>query len=60
VDPDAALERIRKIVARADAPATDPVADHNELVDLIDGLDRWMSKGGFLPTDWRKYRDSNK
>lgn len=26
----------------------------NQLSALVLGLDRWISRGGFLPTEWRK------
>lgn len=52
MDPDAALEEVRRIVARADAEGTDIVEDYNRLIDLIDGLDQWISRGGFMPKVW--------
>jgi len=57
MDPDAALEEIRRIVARADADDTDAIEDHSRLVDLIDGLDGWMSRGGALPEMWAVMRE---
>ncbi len=56
MDPEAALEEIRAIVERADDEDTDVVEDHNRLVDLIAGLDQWMSRGGFIPKSWNRYR----
>ena len=56
MDPEAALEEIRAIVERADDEDTDVVEDHNRLVDLIAGLDQWMSRGGFMPKAWAAMR----
>lgn len=68
MDPQAALNQIRVLVSaireRIDGSETDDidtmdpddlttiVEDANELVDLFDGLDQWMARGGFLPSDW--------
>ena len=71
MDPEAALREIRTAVAalkeRFDASDQDfehmdpdelvtIAEDTNELLDLIDGLDQWMSRGGFLPTSWAQER----
>lgn len=56
MDPTAALQEIRELlkmdtrIAEHDGPSLD------RLLELIDGLDGWMSKGGFLPEQWRKGR----
>ena len=26
----------------------------NELAELVQGLDQWLSRGGFLPADWKR------
>lgn len=54
MDPDAALDEIRRIIARVDADDTDAGEDYERLVNLIDGLDAWMSRGGFPPRLWRR------
>lgn len=28
----------------------------SELMDVLDGIDEWMKRGGFLPNDWKKNR----
>lgn len=56
MDPNAALAEIREIVKNThDARyVTFEKIEHEleRLVDLIDGLDNWLSKGGFKPRDW--------
>ena len=59
MDPNAALKEIREIVKNADKPNPlkgiyEEHAEFSRLIDLIDGLDGWISKGGFLPRDWQK------
>lgn len=50
MDPDAALQELRLM-------ASDPNAfNFEQFVELFEGLDEWMSKGGFLPHDWAKGR----
>jgi hypothetical protein len=53
MDPNAALSRIRELVEAnnrvTDASRLD-IAD--ELAELIDGLDNWLSRGGFPPDAW--------
>jgi hypothetical protein len=59
MDPDVALENMRKVVARIrEFLDTEDVTEINlegYLEDLLlywDGLDEWLSNGGFLPTSW--------
>lgn len=47
MDPDEALKRIRALY---DADHDSYTAE--ELIDLIQGLDEWLSRGGFLPKAW--------
>jgi hypothetical protein len=55
MDPDAALNEIREI-------SRDIYADNEvrfkltafRLVDLMTGLDEWLSRQGYLPTDWAR------
>lgn len=52
MDPDAALGTIRMQV---DAyPCRD--FDVDALIEAVDALDLWLSKGGFLPRAWNKNR----
>lgn len=47
MDPNATLAAIREITGR------DEHADP-ELAELVDALDQWLSKGGFLPAAWQR------
>jgi hypothetical protein len=57
MDPDAALARLRELLAPA---AVDALGDDetsavlDEVCDLFDGLDNWISKGGVLPKAWAR------
>ncbi len=51
MDPDECLDRIRQIVNLADDGDISVYID--ELVDAFQGLDEWLSMGGFLPNDWK-------
>jgi hypothetical protein len=53
MDPNATLERMRELAREyheAERWRETTLAD--ELVDLIEGLDQWLSRGGFLPMAW--------
>lgn len=59
MDPNAALKEIRELVenlqdcplARQGIGAT--LDDMDSLVALVDSLDQWLSKAGFLPDAWQ-------
>jgi hypothetical protein len=57
-DVNQLLEDIRKLVKKSYTHSydvdTDQEAseDFNELTDLCESLDDWLSKGGQLPSDW--------
>lgn len=55
MDPTATLVSIRALVKVInESSVTYDLARYaEELADLVDGLDRWMTRGGFLPTQWR-------
>lgn len=60
MDPNAALERIRKLCEALNAnrdgterlDSSDLEDAANELVEYVGALDEWLSKGGFLPQPW--------
>jgi hypothetical protein len=64
MDPNEALKRLREIMPRLQAWAeaeewsiapsdlTQHDTDLAEVVETFEGLDQWLSKGGFLPADW--------
>lgn len=49
-DPNAALAVIRTLVSGFNERAS--YEDMDQLVEVVNGLDEWLSKGGFLPTAW--------
>ena len=51
MDPNAALTEIREITARATAGKS---FDADKLAELVDGLDQWLSRGGFRPDAWNR------
>ena len=51
LDPDATLRRIRGLVAEAHT-LDDPLGP-DELVELVEALDEWITRGGSLPAAWR-------
>lgn len=65
MDPNANLEEQRRIVARlirdekypdemSQAELQTYTENASRLVDLVEALDEWISKGGALPDAWRK------
>lgn len=59
MDPDVVLTRVREAVvalrAAAEGDSNDAeIAAAHELADAVEGLDEWLSKGGFRPTPWRR------
>ncbi|MEV8320992.1 hypothetical protein AB0Q95_43255 [Streptomyces sp. NPDC059900] len=57
MDPGAALAQLRRAVGGLDSIAAHPARDWSgELIDVLEhiaALDEWISRGGFLPGDWR-------
>jgi len=49
MDPDACLEEIRDVVAKINDGVPGLAT---ALAELVDALDEWLSKGGFLPKGW--------
>lgn len=66
MDPNAALERIREITRGYNdpdsedfnaVPGVDDLVDYaQQLTELVDGLDEWLTKGGFVPEAWEEQR----
>ena len=52
MDPTEALEQIRKIRARVLRDEGVNPDDSVKLAELIEGLDDWLGKSGFLPEQW--------
>ena len=57
MDPDATLREIRaRIVSIRQRAALEGVDyDAEQLVELVQSLDDWLSSGGFLPADWSRH-----
>ena len=60
MDPTANLEEIRKLAAIQVHGVGLVEEQFMRLVDLIEALDGWLSKGGFLPVQWSAYREIRK
>lgn len=57
MDPDDTLTQIRELITKYQTSAEEmSTSDAAELVLLVDGLDEWLTKGGFLPTEWNALR----
>lgn len=56
MDPNATLNALRALLAKFRQQDIDgTVYDWHDLArvaELAEGLDEWISKGGFLPDDW--------
>lgn len=65
MDPTAALAEIRSIISENGSvdemamPLQEIQDKYDRLCELVDGLDNWISSGGFLPEDWNKLRGSS-
>jgi hypothetical protein len=59
MDPDAALDELLALVDRIETlggtrvPAAAFPEDVGRLIELVEGLDGWLTAGGFLPSRWR-------
>ena len=60
MDPTEALKKIRAILANGVDGCQVCGDAGRELADLVEGLDGWLSKGGFLPEAWNKGREGSK
>lgn len=58
MDPNTTLDELRELVEAANR--NDELLDWQlvaeELADRFAALDQWLSRGGFLPTDWNALR----
>lgn len=53
MDPTANLAEQRRIVA-AVLSGTSHHDDLTRLAELVEALDEWITRGGFLPTQWKR------
>ena len=49
MDPNEALNRIREELE---------LSDNDVLVEVFNALDNWLTRGGFLPTEWERKKPS--
>lgn len=56
MDPNAALERLRELVVATADENNNAVKVHlaDEMAELFEALDYWLTRGGFLPSQWSK------
>lgn len=58
MDINAALANVRRLNALVlkafDGGVLPDEDDILELADQLQAMDEWLSKGGFLPTDWER------
>lgn len=59
MDPDANLARVRELTRRLSDPQLPAERERatDELVEHVEALDEWLSKGGFLPQAWAENCD---
>lgn len=62
MDPNEALRLIRAYIKQMQAESTRPVSRSNrvefvqhafDLIEQVEALDEWLTKGGFPPQEWR-------
>lgn len=58
MDPNAALKHLRELVAEWESASDLDIARKADMLDdfieHFDGLDSWLSHGGFLPRNWER------
>jgi primosomal protein N'' len=56
MDPDNCLEEIRKLLSELKGCSELELAMYisEELIEKIEALDTWISRGGYLPKAWQK------
>lgn len=48
MDVNAALDELRAIINRRDPE------EYERALELVEAIDQWLSKGGFLPNAWNR------
>ncbi|QHB37831.1 HNH endonuclease [Mycobacterium phage Imvubu] len=56
MDPDETLRELRALVARVRSEQRISQADVERGAELFEGLDSFMSAGGFMPVAWQSSR----
>ena len=52
MDPNTALNELRTLLGQAIEGDTMDPSDVTRAAELFEGLDNWITRGGFLPSDW--------
>lgn len=52
MDPNAALAELRELLREGDVEISPE--EISQAIDLFQGLDDWLSGGGFLPRAWQR------
>ena len=56
MDPNETLAKLRDVAAHVNGPVFRPAEELEDaaydMAEFFQALDRWLSKGGFLPGDW--------
>jgi hypothetical protein len=53
MDPNACLKEIRILTEAIVNGGDSDMINCERLAELVEALDGWISKGGFLPADWQ-------
>lgn len=53
MDPNETIRRIRLLAGRLLEDGTDSTHPGQALAELVQALDGWITRGGFLPDDWQ-------
>ena len=57
MDHEACLSELRDLAAAQLDPESNPELpepDPDRMAELVQALDEWLAKGGFLPADWKR------
>lgn len=58
MDPNATLATLRELCTEllSGKDGADPSTIGGEIAEAFENLDEWITKGGFLPSDWQGTR----
>lgn len=54
MDPNATLTEIRELAYRIVEERDSRESTYDRLAELVQALDEWITRGGFLPNDWKR------
>lgn len=56
MDPNETLKQLRELLGRDNTPrsVTAKLCTLADAEELFQALDEWLSKGGFLPEEWKR------